>query len=231
VTEVDAFTDCAPLEIETGSTPVASVIWLHGLGADGHDFEPIVPELDLPESLPLRFVFPHAPYRPVTLNQGYVMRAWYDIALGERRFWQDEAHIRESAGYVGTLIARERTRGLDSEHILLAGFSQGAAIALFTGLCHPQPLAGVMALSMPIPLPERLAAERNAANARMPVFLAHGTQDPIVPYAMGEFGRQVLEQLGVPVEWHSYPMAHTVIPRELDDIRAWLPRVLGQAGA
>lgn len=227
MTEAAAFTDRAPIEIETGPAPVAAVIWLHGLGADGHDFEPIIPELGLPASVPLRFVFPHAPYRPVTLNQGYVMRAWYDLALAERRFWQDEAHIRESARYIDTLIDREIGRGIGSDQVLLAGFSQGAAIALYSGLHHPRRLAGVMALSMPIPLPDRLAGEINAANARIPVFLAHGTQDQVVPYAMGEYGRQLLEQLGLAVEWHSYPMAHSVVPRELDDIRAWLLQRLG----
>ena len=229
VTEATAFTDRAPIEIETGPAPVATVIWLHGLGADGHDFEPIVPELGLPVSLPLRFLFPHAPYRPVTLNQGYVMRAWYDIALAERRFWQDEAHIRESARYIDRLIEGEAARGIDSRQVVLAGFSQGAAIALHAGVRQARPLAGIMALSMPIPLPERLAEETNTVNAHIPIFLAHGTQDQVVPYAMGEYGRQVLEQIGFTVEWHSYPMAHTVIPRELDDIRAWLLRVLAGA--
>ncbi len=219
--------DDAPIEIETGPQPVASIIWLHGLGADGHDFEPIVPELDLPESPVLRFVFPHAPYRPVTVNGGHVMRAWYDIAINARgRFHQDETHIRESEQILRNLIARERARGIDSRRIVLAGFSQGAAVALHTGVRYPEPLAGILALSMPVPLPERIAPELNPANARTPVFLAHGTQDHVVPYALGEHGHQLLEQLGLPVEWHSYPMDHTVSLEELAHIRAWLGRVL-----
>lgn len=206
---------------------MACIIWLHGLGADGHDFEPIVPELQLPVALPLRFIFPHAPYRPVTINGGYEMRAWYDIAVEPRGFRQDEAHIRESARHVSELIAGQCAAGVDSRRIVLAGFSQGAALALHTGLRHPQPLAGVMALSMPIPLPDRIPDELHAANAALPVFLAHGTSDAIVPYAMGEFGHRLLQQLKLPVEWHSYNMPHSVCAEELADIRAWLLRILG----
>jgi phospholipase/carboxylesterase len=220
------FNDPAPVVIETGPAPVASVIWLHGLGADGHDFEPVVAELGLPEALPLRFVFPHAPYRPVTINGGAVMRAWYDIAMSGRGFHQDEAQIRESERHVRELIGLERARGLDSRRIVLAGFSQGAAVALHTGLRHPEPLAGILALSMPIPLADRIAHERHAANAAVPVFLAHGTSDPIVPYPLGEYAHQLLAQLGLPVEWHCYNMPHTVCAEELADIRAWLLRVL-----
>jgi phospholipase/carboxylesterase len=218
--------DSASIEIETGSQPVASIIWLHGLGADGHDFEPIVPELDLPESPAIRFVFPHAPYRPVTVNSGQVMRAWYDIAMDGRGFHQDETQIRDSEQTLRRLIAQERDRGIDSRRIVLAGFSQGAAMALHTGLRYPAPLAGIMALSMPIPLPERIASELHSANAHVPVFLAHGTQDQVVPYPMGEYGHRLLEQLGLPIEWHSYPMDHTVIQEEVADIRAWLGRIL-----
>ena len=218
--------DNDPIEIDTGPQPTASIIWLHGLGADGHDFEPIVPELGLSGSPAVRFVFPHAPYRPVTVNGGATMRAWYDIAIDERGFRQDEAHIRESEQTLRRLIAQECERGVDSRRIVLAGFSQGAAIALHTGLRYPQPLAGIMALSMPVPLPERIAPELNAANARVPVFLAHGTQDQVVPYPMGEYGHRLLEQIGLPVEWHSYPMAHTVTMKEVADIRAWLGRIL-----
>jgi len=216
----------APIEIETGPQPVASVIWLHGLGADGHDFESIVPELGLHESPAVRFVFPHAPYRPVTVNGGQVMRAWYDIAMDAHGFSQDEAHIRESEQTICQLIAQERERGIDTRRIVLAGFSQGAAIALHTGLRYPQPLAGILALSMPIPLPDRISAELNPANARVPVFLAHGTQDHVVPYALGEYGHNLLEQLSLPIEWHSYPMDHTVCLEEIADIRAWLGRIL-----
>jgi phospholipase/carboxylesterase len=225
VTDSVVTADLAPIEIETGPQPGASVIWLHGLGADGNDFEPIVPELGLSESPAVRFVFPHAPYRPVTVNGGHVMRAWYDIAIDGRGFRQDETHIRESEQTLRRLIAQERTRGIDSRRIVLAGFSQGAAIALHTGLRYPEPLAGIMALSMPVPLPERIASEINSANARVPVFLAHGTQDQVVPYPMGEYGHRLLEQLGLPIEWHSYSMAHTVTQEEVADIRAWLRRV------
>jgi len=219
--------DDAPIVIETGPQPVASILWLHGLGADGHDFEPIVPELQLPDSMPVRFVFPQAPYRPVSLNNGYVMRAWYDIAIEVQGIRQDEGQIRESEQYLRGLIASERERGVDSRRILLAGFSQGAAVVLHTGLRYPEPLAGIMALSMPIALAERIAAETHTANREVPVFLAHGTQDHVVPYARGEYARQLLIAQGVPVEWHAYPMDHTVTVEEIGDIRAWLLHVLG----
>jgi len=225
-TEPDVTDDSAPIEIETGPKPSASIIWLHGLGADGHDFEPIVPELGLSGLPAVRFVFPHAPYRPVTVNGGATMRAWYDIAIDERGYLQDETHIRDSEQTLRKLIEQERDRGIDSRRIVLAGFSQGAAIALHTGLRYAQPLAGIMALSMPVPLPERIAPELNPANARVPVFLAHGTHDHVVPYPMGEYGHRLLEQIGLPVEWHSYPMDHTVAQDEVADIRAWLGRVL-----
>lgn len=217
----------APVILETGLRPVASILWLHGLGADGHDFEPIVSELQLPDSLPMRFIFPQAPYRPVTINNGYVMRAWYDIAMETHGIRQDEGQIRESEQYLRGLIAAECERGVVSQRIVLAGFSQGAAVALHTGLRYPEPLAGIMALSMPIPLPERIAPEIHAANKQVPVFLAHGTQDHVVPYAVGEYAQQLLTGQGVPVEWHAYSMNHTVTLEEVGDIRAWLLRVLG----
>ena len=217
----------APVVLETGSQPVATILWLHGLGADGHDFEPIVPELHLPGSMPLRFVFPQAPYRPVSINNGYVMRAWYDIAIEARGVRQDEGQILESEQYLRGLIAAELERGVDSRRIVLAGFSQGAAVVLHTGLRYPEPLAGIMALSMPIALAERIAAETHSANRQVPVFLAHGTQDHVVPYARGEYARQLLTAQDVPVEWHAYPMDHTVTVDEIGDIRAWLLRVLG----
>lgn len=218
--------DTPPIVLETGDHPVASIIWLHGLGADGHDFEPIVPELELPDDLPVRFVFPNAPYRPVTLNGGYVMRAWYDIAIDARGFHQDAAHIRESEQYLRELVAQEQEQGTASRRIVLAGFSQGAAMALHTGLRYGEPLAGILALSMPIPLAERIPGEMHASNRQTPVFLAHGTDDPIVPYPMAENARRLLEQLGLPIEWHSYPMGHTVSMQEIDHIRAWLLRAL-----
>ena len=226
VTDSAVLADTAPIELETGPDPVASIIWLHGLGADGHDFEPIVPKLKLPESQALRFVFPHAPYRPVSVNGGATMRAWYDIAFDVRGVHQNEAHIRASEQILRALIAQERGRGIASRRIVLAGFSQGAAIALHTGLRYPEPLAGIMALSMPLPLPERIPAELHAANALVPVFLAHGTQDPVVPYTVGESAHRLLGQIGVPVEWHSYPMEHTVSLEEIAHISAWLGRVL-----
>jgi phospholipase/carboxylesterase len=225
-TEPFVTADTVPIEIESGPHPTASIIWLHGLGADGHDFEPIVPELGLSASPAVRYVFPHAPYRPVTVNGGATMRAWYDIAIDGRGFRQDEVHIRESEQTLRRLIAQQRGRGIDSRRIVLAGFSQGAAIALHTGLRYPEPLAGIMALSMPVPLPDRIASELHPANAGVPVFLAHGTQDQVVPFPMGEYGHRLLEQLGLPVEWHRYSMEHTVIREEVSDIRSWLGRVL-----
>lgn len=218
--------DTPPIVIETGDHPAASIIWLHGLGADGHDFEPIVPELSLPDNLPVRFVFPNAPFRPVTLNGGYVMRAWYDIAIETRGFHQDAAHIRESERYLRDLIAHEQAHGTASRRIILAGFSQGAAIALHTGLRYSEPLAGILALSMPIPLAERIPEELHTSSRQTPVFLAHGTDDQIVPYPLAENARRLLEQLGLSVEWHSYPMGHTVSIEEIGHIRAWLLRVL-----
>lgn len=218
--------DEAPIVIETGPRPTASVLWLHGLGADGHDFEPILPELALPDSHAIRFIFPHAPYRPVTINNGYVMRAWYDLAIQPHGFHQNEVHIRESEHSLRGLIETELRAGIQSRKIILAGFSQGAAVALHTGLRYPEPLGGILALSMPLPLPEKIPAERSAGNQHVPVFLAHGTQDPVVPYPLGELARGLLQDLGVPVEWHAYPMGHTVIADEIADIRNWLLRVL-----
>lgn len=220
------FDNPAPVVVETGSAPRASIIWLHGLGADGHDFEPIVPELEWPSAPAVRFVFPHAPYRPVTLNGGATMRAWYDIAIGARGLDQNEGHIRESEQHLRGLIEAEVARGIEPGRIVLAGFSQGAAMALHTGLRYPQSLAGIMALSMPIPLADKIPSEWNRGNVHMPVFLAHGTADPIVPFAVGEHARQLLGELGVNAEWHSYAMAHSVCAQEILDIRAWLIKVL-----
>lgn len=215
-----------PVEIETGPNPVASILWLHGLGADGHDFEPIIPELRLPSAPAIRFVFPHAPFRPVSVNGGATMRAWYDIAFDEKGIHQNEAHIRASEQSLRAMIARENERGIESRRIVLAGFSQGAAIALHTGLRHAESLAGIMALSMPLPLAEKIPAELNKANTQVPVFLAHGTMDRVVPYTVGEIAHDLLKKIGVPVEWHSYPMEHSLSLEEVNDIRAWLIRVL-----
>jgi phospholipase/carboxylesterase len=214
------------VEFETGTNPGAAVIWMHGLGADGHDFAPIVPELTLPPSASIRFVFPHAPMRPVTINNGWVMRAWYDVRhdTGERR--EDEAGVRESAHAIERLIEREKTRGVAARRIALAGFSQGGAMALHTGLRCPERLAGIMALSCFLPLPATVASEAHAANRDVPVFLAHGTDDAVIPLARAERARATLAQLGYRVEWRTYRMAHAVCPEEIRDISAWLSAVL-----
>src|SRR5262245_48291673 len=204
----------------------ASVIWLHGLGADGHDFEAIVPSLRMPEQPAVRFVFPHAPVRPVTINGGYRMRAWYDIAGLDRGAPQDEAGIRASGDELGRLIERERERGVAADRIVLAGFSQGGAIALFRGLRHPERLAGIMALSTWLPLGPRLSSEAHPANAAVPIFMAHGTWDSTLPFDFARFSRQQLADARYDVEWHEYPMAHAVCPDEIEDIRDWLLRVL-----
>ncbi|MFZ4624036.1 MAG: alpha/beta hydrolase [Rhodoferax sp.] len=216
------------LQIESGANPDTAVIWLHGLGADGHDFAALVPELDLRRCPPIRFIFPHAPSIAVTINGGYVMPAWYDIRGTDLVRQQDEAGIRQSAQAIIALIEREIARGIAACRIVLAGFSQGSAIALHTGLRYPQQLAGIVALSGYLPLAGHLAAERSMANAHTPVFMAHGSQDPVVIPARGEASRDLLVQLGYAVQWHSYPMPHSVHPREIADISAFLTRVLNQ---
>jgi len=217
------------IEIETGKNPTASVIWMHGLGADGNDFVPIVNELELDGTPAIRFVFPHAPMRPVTINNGYVMRAWYDVAFGDlegqsRR--ADEKGVRESQAHITALIEREAKRGVAAEDIVLAGFSQGGAIALQTGLRHPRKLAGVIALSTYLPLAESLLQESAPANKATPIFMAHGTYDPVVPLMMGAGSMTLLSGLGYAVEWRQYPMPHSVCPEEILDIGAWMRRVL-----
>jgi phospholipase/carboxylesterase len=208
------------IEITTGESPDLAVIWLHGLGADGHDFEPIVPELGL--RIPVRFVFPHAPVRPVTINGGMAMRAWYDILGFDRRAAEDAEGIRASAAAVTKLIDRELARGMACDRVVLAGFSQGGAIALQTALREPRPLAGVLALSTYLPLAATLAAERSAANSGVPIFMAHGTADTVLPLSLAESARRTLETLGYAVEWHTYPMAHSVCMEEVSAIGAWL---------
>jgi phospholipase/carboxylesterase len=202
------------------------VIWLHGLGADGHDFEPIVPELGLRPNLSVRFVFPHAPYRPITINSGYVMRAWYDIAEIAIDADQDAAGIRDTEAHLHALIAREQERGIAPGRIVLAGFSQGGAMALHTGLRYPQPLAGLLALSTYLPLHELIDSEISRSNLDVPIFMAHGTADDVVPFALGEASYHLLKALGAQIEWHSYPMRHAVMPQEIGDIGRWLQAVL-----
>jgi len=219
------------VEIETGSEPAGTVIWLHGLGADGHDFEPVVPELRLPDDLPLRFVFPHAPIRPVTINAGMRMRAWYDIVAIDRRARQDEEGIRESSAATVELIEREKERGIPAARIVLAGFSQGGAVAIHTALRYPERLAGLIALSTWMPLGESLAGEGSAANRDLPVFMAHGRQDPMVPVALGEQTREALAAAGYPLDWQTYDMPHAVCPAEIADISTWLQERFRQGGS
>ncbi|MGB6055720.1 MAG: alpha/beta hydrolase [Burkholderiaceae bacterium] len=214
------------IELETAPNPTAAVIWMHGLGADGNDFVPIVRELDLSGVAPIRFVFPHAPTMPVTINNGYVMRAWYDILGTDLARREDEAGLRASQKAVEALIAKEKARGIAAERIVLAGFSQGCAMALQTGLRYPQKLAGLLCLSGYVPLNAVIAEERHAANQDTPIFLAHGRGDPVITIDRAEKSRDLLRALGHPVEWHEYLMPHAVCPEEIDDIGAWLKRVL-----
>ncbi len=210
------------IEINPPTPPRACMIWLHGLGADGHDFEPLIPELGLVRERALRVVLPHAPYRPVTLNGGQVMRAWYDIKIPDLLQAEDAQGIRESERQLQALIEQEIGNGIAAEHIVLVGFSQGSAIALQAGLRYPQRLAGILALSGYLPLAATLATERAAANAAVPILMAHGLNDPVVPLGLAEQSRDRLRGLGYAVDWRSYPMAHAVCPAEIADIRGWL---------
>ena len=213
------------IELEPGTHPDSAVLWLHGLGADGHDFEPVVPELRLPGRLAVRFVFPHAPVRPVTINAGMRMRAWYDILqLGGGP--EDEAGIRASQKLLEGLLEREVARGIAPQRIVVAGFSQGGAIALQTGLRYSERLAGVLALSTYLPLAGALPAERSHANREVPIFQAHGRFDELIPIERAARSRNALRALGYPVEWHEYPMPHSVCGEEISDIAGWLARVL-----
>ena len=212
------------VEVTTGDNPVGSVIWLHGLGADGHDFEPIVPELRLPAELPLRFVFPHAPVRPVTINGGATMRAWYDILSLDAVGRADATGVRESTALLDALIEREQQRGIEANMIVVAGFSQGGAIAINAVLHAEQKLAGLMALSTYIALPGEMAA--SGGNRDLPVFMAHGSFDPMLPMQWGKASAEQLIALGFAVEWRDYPMAHAVCAEEISDIRDWLLKVL-----
>jgi len=216
--------DC--VEHETGPQPTHSVIWLHGLGADGHDFAPIVPELRLPASLAVRFVFPHATIQPVTINGGMAMRSWYDILTPNLVKREDEAGIRTSEQAIQALIARENARGVPTSRIVLAGFSQGCAMTLHTGIRLKEKLAGLMGLSGYLPLIDMAAQERHSANATTPIFLAHGTHDPVVTLERAEASRAKLVELGYSVQWHTYPMPHSVCAQEIDDISSFLQSVL-----
>src|SRR6202051_2849058 len=214
------------IEVETKPKPDAAVIWLHGLGADGHDFEPIVPEIVRPGERAWRFVFPNAPVRPVTINGGMAMRAWYDLKGLDRRAAEDAVGFRDTDVQIRQLIVRENDRGIPAGRIVLAGFSQGGAVSLYTAPRFPERLAGVMALSAYLPLASRLAAERGHANLATPIFMAHGLADPMIPITRAIDSRDQLKSLGYSIEWHQYPMAHALCTEEIADIRHFLLRVL-----
>jgi len=214
------------IEVETAPKPNATVIWLHGLGADGHDFEPIVPQIVRRGERAWRFVFPHAPVRPVTLNGGMSMRAWYDIAGLDRTAVEDTGGFRDTDALIRQLIAKQAALGIPPSRVVLAGFSQGGAVTLYTTLRYPERLAGAMALSCYLPLAKALPADRAAANDGVPIFMAHGLADPVLPFALGVQSRDYLRTLGYAIEWHQYPMPHAVCEAEIADIREFLLRVL-----
>jgi phospholipase/carboxylesterase len=214
------------IELQTGPNPSVAVIWMHGLGADGNDFVPIVQELDLEGCPDIRFVFPHAPTMPVTINNGYVMRAWYDILGMDLVRREDEGGLRKSQADIEQLIARENERGIPADRIILAGFSQGCAMTLQTGLRHPEKLAGMLCLSGYLPLHTTVEAERNPANQHTPIFMAHGRMDPVVPMQRAEQSRNLLKQLGYQIEWHEYMMQHSVCLEEVTEISSWLKKIL-----
>ncbi len=212
--------------LETSPHPDAAIIWLHGLGANGHDFESIVPDLNLSESLNIRFVFPHAPSMPVTVNGGYVMPAWYDIAVQNILTGEDEVGMRRSQKQIMELIEAEKKKGIPANRIILAGFSQGGAMTLFAGLRYPQKLAGLMVLSGYLPLPDKLTAELSEVNAKTSVFMAHGKQDSVVPFEGARISKEFLLKRGIPVEWHEYAMQHSLHPQEIKDIATWIQKIL-----
>lgn len=215
-----------PLQVSTADAPTHSVIWLHGLGADGSDFLPVLEEFDLDRLPPLRFIFPHAPLQAVTINQGYVMPSWYDILALDKRAAEDEAGLLASVAYLNKLIENETARGIAEQNIVLAGFSQGGNVALNTALRHPRRLAGALILSSYLGLPHKLAGAVSAANRDLPIFMAHGIQDDVVSYAYAQASHAVLEDLNYAVAWHEYPMRHTLCAPEIQDIETWLARVL-----
>jgi phospholipase/carboxylesterase len=214
------------IQIETAPNPTVSVIWIHGLGADGSDFVPIVRELDLTGSPPIRFIFPHAPTMPVPINGGYVMRAWYDILGTDLAKREDEAGLRKSQTAIEQLIAQEKSRGIAANRIVLAGFSQGCAMTLQTGLRHPEKLAGMLCLSGYVPIHTTLPTESHSANQNTPIFMAHGRGDPVIPIDRAEKSRDLLKALGYSVDWHEYMMPHSVCQEEIEDISVWLRRIL-----
>jgi len=217
------------LEIETGASPRASIVLMHGLGADCHDFEPLAEQLDLRAAGPVRYVFPNAPQIPVTINGGFVMPAWYDIRAADLANREDEGGLRASQAEIERLIAHEIARGVPASRIVLAGFSQGAAMALMTGLRHPERLAGIVGMSGYLPLADKTAAERHAANQSTPIWLAHGRQDDVVPIGRATASRDVLAALGYSVSWSDYAMGHSVCPEELVALNRWLLAVLAPA--
>ncbi|MES2354513.1 MAG: alpha/beta hydrolase [Pseudomonadota bacterium] len=214
------------IELTTGPQPQASVIWLHGMGADGNDFVPVIKELNLPASKPIRFIFPHAPMRPISINGGYVMRAWYDLGLSAGQLTSKEEDVRASQQSLEMLIEQEINRGIPAEKIILAGFSQGGVIALQTGLRYPKRLGGILALSTYLALHESLPAEGQDANKNIPIYMAHGLQDPIVPLVMAIYSRNELQRLGYQVEWHEYHMQHSLCAEEIESISGWFQSVL-----
>jgi len=214
------------IDIETAPNPSTSLIVLHGLGADGNDFVPLAQELRLAPIGPVRFVFPHAPVMPVTINGGYRMRAWYDIFGADLRQRQDETGLRRSLAQVEEIIGREKERGMRADRIVVAGFSQGCAMALLTGLRHRERLAGIVGLSGYLPLAHTTVTERSDANAPTPIFMAHGRHDGVVPISAGEASRDALRAFGYDVEWHDYAMEHAVCAQEIQDLNAWLLKVL-----
>lgn len=214
------------IELESGAHPTHTILWMHGLGADGNDFVPVVDELELPPDTRIRFIFPHAPRRSVSINDGVVMRAWYDILNLNFSQPEDETGLRNSQQAIEALLDREKQRGIAPERIVLAGFSQGGAMALQTGLRYPEKLAGIMALSCYLPLQQTLTGEAHHANSATSIFMAHGSRDPVVPMTLAAASRRQLLKSGYAVEWHEYPMAHTVCVEEIADISTWLKRVL-----
>ena len=214
------------IQLDSAPNPTVSIIWMHGLGADGNDFVPLVKELDLRGCPAIRFIFPSAGTMPVTINNGYVMRAWYDIRENDLVRREDEGGLRASQAQIEALIAHEKARGIPASRIILAGFSQGCAMTLQTGLRHPEKLAGLMCLSGYLPLSATVAAERTEESLDTPIFMVHGSSDGVIPIARAEQSRDLLKSMGYQVEWHAYPMQHSLCQQEVADVSAWLKKVL-----